>query len=266
MATNIQKPLKKLLPFLLGAQEENLNEADTIQRLVKVFEQVLGYDAMTEITREKQIKDKYCDIAIKTDGVIRFLVEAKSAGMTLRDRHIEQAERYAAEGNIQWVILTNGVHWILYHLSFDEGIEYERVFSLDLTTDSLDTATECLSLLHRQSIRKKALEAFWERQSALSPESIGKALFTDDVLRFIRRSIRKHEGILIDQEDLAKAIHDMLSPAARERVGPLRIRRRRKTRSGRMAGRRSRKASSRIKQPVPPVAAQNNEQVKQAGT
>ena len=206
----------------------------------------MGYNAMTEITREKQIKDKYCDIALKTDGVIRFLVEAKSAGMILRDRHIEQAERYAAEGNIPWVILTNGVHWILFHLSFDEGIEYERVFSFDLSTDSIDQAAEYFGLLHRQAVRGRALEAYWERRNALSPQSIGRALFTEDVLRFIRRSIRKYEGILIDQEDLAKAIHDMLSLDARERIGPLRVRRQRKTKSTKKAVKRTRRTSRNI--------------------
>ena len=79
MAIDIQKPLKKFLPHLLKAQEENLNEADTIARLVKVFEEVLGYDAMTEITHEKKVKDKYVDIAIKLDGAVRLLVEAKAA-------------------------------------------------------------------------------------------------------------------------------------------------------------------------------------------
>jgi hypothetical protein len=37
----------------------------------------------------------------------RILVEATSAGTPLRDRHIEQAERYAAEGNHRSVVLTN---------------------------------------------------------------------------------------------------------------------------------------------------------------
>lgn len=224
MAIDIHKPLKKLLPHLLKAQEENLNEADTSQRVIKVFEEVLGYDAMAEITREKQVKEKYVDIAIKLDGVIRLLVETKAAGVTLRDRHIEQAERYAGEGNIRWVLLTNGVVWNLYHLSFEEGIEYERVFSLNLATDPLDRASELLALLHRQSIRKGDHEAFWQRRVALGPESVGKALFTEEVLRFIRREIRKRENVLIDEEDLASAIHEMFSTEAREQIGPLRIR------------------------------------------
>ncbi len=228
MAIDIQKPLKKLLPYLLKAQEENLNEADTIARLVKVFEEVLGYDAMTEITHEKKVKEKYVDIAIKLDGAVRLLVEAKAAGTVLRDRHIEQAKHYAAEDNIRWVLLTNGVAWNLYHLSFEEGIEYERVFAADLASEPLEKAVELLGLLHRQSIRNGHHEEFWRRRAALSPESIGKALFTEEALRFIRREIRRSQRMLVDEEDLASAIHTMFSPEARERIGPLKIHRKKK--------------------------------------
>lgn len=68
MTVDIRKSLKKSLPHLLKAQEENLNEADTVLRIVKVFEDVLGYDPLGDITRESPIHDKYVDIAIKVDG------------------------------------------------------------------------------------------------------------------------------------------------------------------------------------------------------
>ena len=231
MAVDIRKPLKKFLPHLLKAREDNLNEADTVQRIIKVFEEVLGYDAMVEITREKQVKEKFVDIAIKIDGTIRFLVEAKSAATVLRDRYIEQAQHYAAEGNIPWVVLTNGVVWNLYHLSFDEGIEYVRVFTIDLSEEPFDKAVESLSLLHRQAIKKGLLEEYWEHRMALSPKSIGRALFTEEALKLIRREIRRRDGILIDEEDLANAIHSMLSTESREQIGPLKIRRKSKTRA-----------------------------------
>ena len=148
MTADIRRALKKFVPHLIKAREDNLNEADTSQRLVKFFEEVLGYDSFTEITKEQQVKDKYVDLAIKIDDLVRFLVEIKAAGVTLRDRHIEQAERYAAESNIRWVLLTNGVVWNLYHLSFEEGIEYERVYSVDLSSDPEGKAPELLGLLY----------------------------------------------------------------------------------------------------------------------
>jgi hypothetical protein len=244
MSMDIRHSLKKLIPILLKAQEENLNEADTVQRLMMVFQDVLGYDPLTEITREMMIKTKYVDLALKIDGVIRLLVEAKAAGSDLRDRYIEQAKSYAAESNIRWVVLTNGVNWNLYHLSFEEGIDTERVFSLDLASDDIDKAAQCLALLHEQSIRKGEHEEFWKKHTALDAQSLGRALYTDTVLRLIRREIRKREGILLDEEDLAKAIHDMLSEDAREKMGPMKIRRKRQ--------RVSRK-------PVPDVATNDQE-------
>jgi predicted type IV restriction endonuclease len=229
MAVDIRRSLKKFVPHLLAAREQNLNEADTVQRLVKFLEDVLGYDAMSEITREKQVKDRYVDLAIKIDGTVRFLIEAKSAGTILRDRHIEQAEHYAAQDNIRWVLLTNGVVWNLYHLTFEEGIESTRVFSVDLSSgDVTDDHSNCLSLLHRQSVRKDALEEHWRHKVALHPASLGKSLFNEDVLRMIRRDIRKREGLQVDEEDLVIALHELFSSETREQMGPPRVRRRRK--------------------------------------
>ncbi|MGO9863197.1 MAG: type I restriction enzyme HsdR N-terminal domain-containing protein [Terriglobales bacterium] len=226
MPVDIRHPLKKLIPILRKAKEDNLNEADTVERIVMVFHDVLGYDPLTEITREFPIKTKYVDLALKIDGVIKLFVEAKAAGIDLKDKHIEQAKSYAAESNIRWVVLTNGVNWNLYHLflSDEEGIETEPVFSLDLASDDIDKAAQCLTLLHEQSVRKGEHEDFWKKYTALDAKSLGRALYSDTVLRLIRREIHQREGILIDEEDLAKAIYDMLSEDAHIKMGPMKIR------------------------------------------
>jgi hypothetical protein len=230
MAVDVRKPLRKYAPILIKAQTDNLNEADTVQRIVKVFEDVLGYDALEEITREASIKDKFCDLAIKLDGAIKLLIEAKSAATTLRERHIEQAQNYAAHANIQWVLLANGVHWTLYHLTFEEGIEATVAFDVDLSGD-LDHAAEMLALLHKQSLSRGGLEDFWQHRSALCAASLGNALFNEQTLMMIRREIRRREGLLIDVEDLGAALHGMLSTEAREQIGPMKIRRKRARRA-----------------------------------
>lgn len=231
MAIDIRRPLRKMLPVLMKAQEENLNEADTAQRLVIFFEEVLGYDPLAEITREAVVKEKYVDFALKVDGSVKLLVEAKAAGVDLRDRHIDQAKSYAAEANIRWVLLTNGVIWSLYHLTFEEGIEYTRVFQVNLAACDFDSAAEQLALLHRRNISAGKHEKFWQLHAALDPCSLGKALYAENVLRLMRRDIRRREGILVDEEDLASAIHEMLSTEAREKIGPVKIRRRRASRA-----------------------------------
>ena len=239
MPVDIKKPLKKFLPHLLQAREGNLNEADTVQRLIKVFEEVLGFDAMTEISREAQMKGKFVDIVLRIDGVIRLLVEAKAAGEKLRDRHIEQAEAYASRNNYRWVLLTNGIEWNLYHLTFEEGIDAQAAFRIDVSKpEEFDAAADKLALLHKQSIKKGELERFWEKNTALNPASIGKALFLEDVLLIIRREIKRDTGVLIDSEDLAASLYQMLSDDARVLIGTLKIRKRRSVtkRTGQEAG------------------------------
>jgi len=225
MDSKMKSAIKKLIPFLKQAQAENLNEADTVMRIIKVFETALGYNTLTEISRETHMKGKYVDIAIKIDGVIRLLIEAKAAGVTLRDRHIEQAEAYASRNNYRWVLLTNGIVWNLYHLTFEEGIEYERVFSVDVTDVPIEKTAELLGLLSKPSLKKGLHEKYWERKSALGAAVVGRCLFHEDVLRLVRREIKRESGVSIDPEDLVAAIHSLLSLEAREQVGPAKLRR-----------------------------------------
>ena len=212
------------MPHLLKAQEDNLNEADTLQRVIKVFEDVLGYDMLSDISREMEVKWKYVDLTLKIEGITKFFVEAKRARAPLRDRFVEQGELYAAEANIPWVVLTNGVEWKLFHLTFDEGVDFEPVFSVNLAADPIERSADLLSLLHRQAIKEGAHEEFWKRQAAMTADSIGKAIFNEDVLLFIRREIRRHEGTLIVLEDLAAAIYSLFTEEARVKIGPLKIR------------------------------------------
>ncbi|MFH1370509.1 MAG: type I restriction enzyme HsdR N-terminal domain-containing protein [Planctomycetota bacterium] len=228
MSVNIRKPLKRFVPHFIEARKAGLNEADTVLRLCRFFEEVLGYDGIQDISRETQLKHKYIDICLKIDGRIRLLIEAKAADQKLRDRHIEQAQAYAAQNNYRWVLLTNGVDWQLYHLTFEEGIDHERAFVISLENeDSLDEAAQKLSLLHKHSIRKGELDSFWEKTIALCAGSVGKVLFSESVLRLIRKEIHRDTGLLIDTEDLAKSIHEMLCTEAREEIGPMRIRKKR---------------------------------------
>lgn len=231
MKPDIRRQLKKFAIHFREARDAGLNEADTVLRLCRFFEDVLGYEGLQDISREAEMKKKFVDVCLKVDGRIRLLVEAKAAGQQLRDRHIEQAQIYASQNNHPWVVLTNGVDWHLYHLTFDEGIEYDRAFTVTLATDDgLDQAADKLAYLHKKSVSKGQLEEFWEKATALGPSSIGACLFQEAVLMHLRREIRRVTGVLIDTEDLAKSLHEMLSSETRECVGPLKIRRRRKPR------------------------------------
>jgi hypothetical protein len=217
------------------ARERGANESDTVMYLVKFFEDVLGYDSLKgEISKELAIKDRYCDIALKVDGTVRLLVEAKAAGLkSLADKHIEQAENYASRAGVPWVLLTNGIEWRLYRLTFAEaeGIAHDLAFETSLLDGGdAEGFWSKLSLLSRDSLKRDELEAFWAQKKVLSAASVVKVLFHEDVLRDVRRLLRKDAEAMLDIEDVFKAVRDVISKEALADAGDLGITKRRKRR------------------------------------
>jgi hypothetical protein len=225
------------------ARDRGSNESDTVMYLVKFFEEIMGFDSLAgEISKEVAIKDRYCDLAIKLDGEIRYLVEAKSAAnKTLRDKDIEQAENYAARHGIPWVLLTNGVEWQFYHLSFNEGegegITHDLAFSFNLVDgigEDSDKIWGMLQLITKDGLASDALEEFWSQKKALSPHSLIRALFSETVLTIVRRELNRTTETRLDMEDVFDGVRDVLSKDALLAAGDIvmtkKRRKRRKTR------------------------------------
>lgn len=222
---------------LREARERGANESDTVMYLVKFFEEILGYESLKgEISKEYAIKDRYCDLALKIDGSPRILVECKAASLKgLLDKHIEQAENYASRAGVCWVVLTNGIEWRLYHLTFaeTEGIAHDLAFEANLLEDlekAPDQLWEKLSLLSKDSVKRDGLEEFWSQKKALSPSSVVRALFTQDVLIVIRRELNRTAPARLELEDVFNAIRDVLSKEALLEAGDITIKKSRKRR------------------------------------
>jgi predicted type IV restriction endonuclease len=216
------------------ARERNANESDTVMYLVKFFEEVLGYDALKgEISKELAIKDRYCDIALKIDGSVRLLVEAKAASLKgLSAKHIEQAENYASRLGLPWVLLTNGIEWSLFHLTFNEGegIAHDLAFEANLVENDAEALWAKIGLIERGAIKKGLLEDFWAQKKVLSPASVVRVLFNEEVLRVVRRLLRKDSEAMLDIEDVFKAVRDVVSKEALADAGDLGITKKRKKR------------------------------------
>lgn len=219
------------------ARERNANESDTVMFIVKMLEEVFGYDSLKgEISKELAIKDRFCDIALKIDGTVRVLVECKAASIKeLVEKHIEQAENYASRAGLCWVLLTNGIQWKLFHLSFaeGEGITHDVAFEANLLDEMAvgpEELWEKLSLLSRDSVAAGELEDYWEEKKALSPASVIRVLFNQDVLTSIRRELNRNAPARLDLDDVMAAVRDLLSKEALMEAGEITITKRRKRR------------------------------------
>ncbi len=229
MPVDITKDFRKFIPIFRKTFEQNINEAETSLRISKFFEDVLGYDIFEEISKEHMIKDRYVDYAIKLDGRIEYLVEVKQGGIKLREKHIEQASNYAANSGVEWVVLTNGRFWLLYHLTFDEGIQSDLVWSVDVLEDNPKVSAPKIALLHKKSVSKGELDDYLVKLETLSPKSIIEGIFQEDTLKLIAKHLRQVSGVRVDEQDLADNIKKMLSKEAWEEIGDVKIKRKRRT-------------------------------------
>jgi hypothetical protein len=232
---SILAQLKRFADAFREARERGANESDTVMYLIKFFEDALGYDSLKgELSKEVAIKDRYCDFAVKLDGGIQLLVEAKAASLkVLSDKNIEQAENYASRAGIEWVLLTNGIEWKLFHLTFaeSEGIAHDLAFSLnllELVEQDAECLWGCLGLLSKAAMKKKELGEFWSRKKILRPASVVKVLLAEPVLAVIRRELNREAPARLDIQDVYNAVRDTLSKESLAEAGDLNLRTKKK--------------------------------------
>lgn len=185
--------LKRYQAILAAARARDVNEADTVTIIKDMLADVFGYDKYTEVTSEFAIRGSYCDLATKLDGRIATLIEVKAIGIDLKDQHVKQAVDYAANQGVEWVLLTNGVSWRVYHLIFGKPIDFELIVDIDFLqlNPRSDATIEKLYLWCKEGWVKSALGDFKDRKDALSRFVIAATIMTDPILDVIRRELRR---------------------------------------------------------------------------
>ncbi len=185
--------LKRFQPILQSAKARDVNESDTVVIVTDMLEHIFGYDKYTEITSEYAIRGTYCDLAIKLDGQLSFLLEVKAIGLDLKDQHVKQAVDYAANQGLEWVGLTNGINWRIYKVSFGKPITAEVVIDMNILDLSIKDQNhiELVGLLTKEGWKKAGLEQHHSFQQVLNRFTVGAVLMTEPVVDCIKRELRR---------------------------------------------------------------------------
>ncbi len=197
--------IKKYQPILAAAKARDVGEADTVTIIKDILTDVFGYDKYTELTSEVAIRGTYCDLAIKIDGAIRMLIEIKAIGIELKDQHVKQAIDYASNQGIDWVILTNGISWRVYHLIFSKPIDQDLIVNIDFLNLNArnESDLDLLYLWCKEGWQRSVLDEYKTQKQALSRFFIGAMLQTTPVLEIIRRELRRiSPDVRIDLDQL----------------------------------------------------------------
>lgn len=185
--------LKRFQPILSSAKARDVGESDTVTIIKDMLAEVFGYDKYSEITSEYAIRGTFCDLAIKLDGALQTLIEVKAIGIDLKDNHVKQAVDYAANQGVDWVLLTNGIVWRVYHIVFAKPIDHELVIDIDFCALNPRNPgdVELLYLWCKEGWQRSVLGDFHTQKQALSRFFIGAMLLTPAVLDVIRRELRR---------------------------------------------------------------------------
>ncbi len=94
---------------------------------------------------------------------------------------------------VDWVLLTNGMCWRVYRLTFSKPIAHELVVDIDFSTinSRAEKDLELLYLWCKEGWQRSALGEYHTQRQALSRYFVGAILQTDPVLEVIRRELRR---------------------------------------------------------------------------
>ncbi|MGB8275895.1 MAG: restriction endonuclease subunit R [Alphaproteobacteria bacterium] len=189
----ITQQLKRYRSTLEDAKSRDIGEADTVDIIRDMLSDVLGYKKLSEITAEFAIRGTYVDLAVKVGQELRFLLEAKAIGVSLKDKHVKQAVDYAANQGVEWVILSNACTWRIYKVIFGKPIEKSLLCDVDLLASNLrdPKLLDCFYNLSREGFARSVMRAFFHQQQATSKFSLAALLLTDRALNFMRRELRR---------------------------------------------------------------------------
>lgn len=193
VSDRLSSGIKKFSPILNTAKSRDVNESDTVIIITDMLSEVFGYDKYSEITSEFTVRSTFCDLAIKINGKLAFLLEVKAIGLELKDSFVKQAVDYAANQGIDFVVLTNGVLWRVYKISFTKPIDQELVFDFDFLNLSHKSSDdiEKLSLLSKEGWLKSFLYDYHSQKQALSKFFLSALILSDPITDVIRRELRK---------------------------------------------------------------------------
>lgn len=205
------KTIPKFQRVLKTALDRDINEADTVSIAQDMLAEVFGFEKYLEITSEYAIRGTYCDLAIKFDDKIQYLIEVKAIGLTLKAIHLKQVVDYGVNHGVQWVVLTNGIHWDLYRIRYERPIDYDLVSSINFLELSPKKAEDQqkLFLLSKRGLSKSVREDYYEYVQSVNRFVIGAVVLNEGIIAAIKRDIRKvSPGIKVEDKEIEEILRN----------------------------------------------------------
>jgi hypothetical protein len=208
-ADRAKPALRRYQKILESAKKRDVNESDTSVIVSDMLTDIFGYDKYQEVTTELSIRSTFCDLAVKIEGRLQYLIEVKSIGTELKENHLRQAIEYGSREGIEWILLTNGNVWQAHRIRFEQPIDHDLVFEVDLLDAEAKSSSllEKLYLVSREAGNATVIDLYWQSKEATSRYVLAQLLLSEGVLHVVRRHLRSlFKGTKITSEELSEIL------------------------------------------------------------
>ncbi len=207
----LRDKLKNYKRRYLKKEFSSLDESATRIMTNNFLTEILGYQELVEIKTEYRIRSEYADYVIQLKRKKHFVVEVKSIGLDISEKHLRQSLSYAANEGIDWILLLNGREIQLYRVNFGKPVTTTLIYKLDLmNADDFKKCPEQLWNLTKRAVERGELETFWKRTNALNAENLAKLLYSEEIVRRLRNDLKEQTGIYFQMEDVAASLREVI--------------------------------------------------------
>jgi hypothetical protein len=183
------------------------NEGDTRLLVTDFLCDGLGYDKYEDLTTEYQVKGEFADYGVRIAKQLVAFIEVKRCTTKLTVRHLRQVEMYAVNEGVEWMILTNGQVWQVWHLSPGMPVVLDLALEVDLLGEGGPAQkADSLFYLSKEAFRRRSIDELWKVKAATSAKSLAGVITSDAVLEQIRKELRRQTGHNTETAELRELI------------------------------------------------------------
>jgi hypothetical protein len=110
---------------------------------------------------------------------------------------------------VEWVILTSGVVWQVYHITGGLPIVIDLALEVDLLgEETLAEKANGLYYLTKESLKRRQIDALWQAKRATSPKSLANLLCSETVVTAIRKELKRSTGQTVTDGDVVRLLNE----------------------------------------------------------
>jgi hypothetical protein len=205
----VKAAVRRFLRPLSDLVERDANEGDTRLLVTDFLCEGLGYDKYEDLTTEYQVKGEFADYGIRIDKQMVAFIEVKRCTQKLGVKHLRQVQMYAVNEGVEWMILTNGQVWQVWHMTGGLPVVIDLVLEVDLLGDGGPSMkADAMFYLTKDAFRRRLIDELWKARAATSGKSIAHVLTSPPVVEALRKELRRRTTYNAELDELERVLRD----------------------------------------------------------